>query len=266
VHPVNDPSAPAASSSSAAARTTAPVGAAGTQQARTPSLFRDAEAVIRGQIHPRARRCYQEGLRSDPSQAGRLVIRVHIAPSGDVDESIVASNNGLASSVADCVADAARQAHFDPPGDLGSTISIPFNFIREIVADAGGESSPFEANAGPAMTASSTQGSERGAATDKYLAQLASWFAANFQIRGKIPFERLKTLHAFAYVTVTPDRKVGSFSVVRPSGDASFDYEVRAALGRLQERGAELPAPPMPNMLGQSLPVGFQCTVRQMCE
>ena len=68
------------------------------------------------------------------------------------------------------------------------------------------------------------EGSEQGAANgtetdplkaraaDMYRAQLASWFAAHFQIRGKIPFDTLKTLHAAAVVTVTADRKVGSFT------------------------------------------------------
>jgi hypothetical protein len=101
-----------------------------------------------------------------------------------------------------------------------------------------------------------------------YRGQLASWFAGHFQIRGKIPFDKLKTLHAAAVVTVTGDRKVGSFSVVRPSGDPTFDAEVQATLARIQSSGAELPAPPpmYPDMLGQSLPVGFQCSLQKFCE
>jgi len=69
-------------------------------------------------------------------------------------------------------------------------------------------------------------------------------------------------------VTVTGDRKVGSFSVVRPSGDPTFDAEVQATLARIQSSGAELPAPPpmYPDMLGQSLPVGFQCSLQKLCE
>ena len=64
---------------------------------------------------------------------------------------------------------------------------------------------------------------------------------------------------------MTADRKVGSFSIVKPSGDPTFDAEVQATLSRIQSSGAELPAPPpmYPDMLGQSLPVGFQCTVRE---
>ncbi len=135
-------------------------------------------------------------------------------------------------------------------------------------------------DSGAVATAASSQGSEQGAANgtetdplkaraaDMYRAQLASWFAARFGIRGKVPFDKLKTLHAAAVVTVTGDRKVGGFSVVRKSGDATFDAEVEATLSRVQSGGAELPAPPpmYPDMLGQSLPVGFQCTVEKLCE
>ena len=64
---------------------------------------------------------------------------------------------------------------------------------------------PADAAAGP-VAADSTEGSEQGAengtetdalkgrAADMYRAQLAAWFASRFQIRGKVPFDVLKTL------------------------------------------------------------------------
>ncbi len=129
-------------------------------------------------------------------------------------------------------------------------------------------------------TASSVQGSEQGSANgtetdplkaraaDLYRAQLAAWFASRFEVRGKIPFEKLKTLHANAQVTVTPDRKVGSFAIVKPSGDPTFDAEVSATLERIRTGGAELPPPPpmYPEILGTSFPVGFGCNVKSLCE
>jgi hypothetical protein len=160
--------------------------------------------------------------------------------------------------------------------------NVPDAAVAPAVVDASATQAPTTTapEGGAVATASSTQGSEQGAANgtetdplkaraaDMYRARLASWFAGHFQIRGKIPFDKLKTLHAAAVVTVTGDRKVGSFSVVRPSGDPTFDAEVTATLGRIQSSGAELPAPPTdyPEMLGQSLPVGFQCTVEKFCE
>jgi outer membrane biosynthesis protein TonB len=162
--------------------------------------------------------------------------------------------------------------------------NVPDAAVAPVVVDAGAPTEQpnltAQVDAGGPTTASSVQGSEQGAANgtetdplkaraaDMYRGQLASWFASRFQIRGKVPFDELKKLHASAVVTVTPDRKVGSFSVVRTSGNATFDAEVQATLARIQGSGAELPAPPpmYPDMLTTSLPVGFQCTVQKICE
>ena len=135
-------------------------------------------------------------------------------------------------------------------------------------------------DAGAVATAASAQGSEQGAANgtetdplkgraaDMYRATIAAWFVARFNIRGKVPFDKLKTLHALAVVNVTPDRKVGSFSIVKPSGDPTFDAQVQATLSGAQSSGAELPAPPpmYPEFLAKSQSVSFQCTVQRACE
>jgi hypothetical protein len=91
----------------------------------------NAEAVIRSQIHPGAKRCYQKGLENDPTQSGRIVILIKVSPSGEVDSASVASNSGLSGGVAGCIASVARRAKFDAPGASGSTISVPFNFVKQ---------------------------------------------------------------------------------------------------------------------------------------
>jgi hypothetical protein len=91
----------------------------------------NAEAVIRSQIHPGAKRCYQRGLESDPTQSGRIVILIKVSPSGEVDSANVASNSGISAGVAACIAGVARRAKFDAPGANGSTISVPFNFVKQ---------------------------------------------------------------------------------------------------------------------------------------
>jgi hypothetical protein len=130
-----------------------------------------------------------------------------------------------------------------------------------------------------AAPVASTEGSEQGAANgtetdplkaraaDMYKAQLAAWFASKFDIRGKVPFEKLKTLHANATVSVE-DRKVTGFTITKPSGDATFDGEVQATLSRIQSSGTELPAPPpmYPEMLAKSQSLSFQCTTQRQCE
>jgi hypothetical protein len=129
-------------------------------------------------------------------------------------------------------------------------------------------------------SALSTEGSEKGATTgtetdplkaraaDMYRAQLQAWFGSQFDIRGKVPFDKLRTLHALVSVSVSEDRKVVGFALQKASGDDVFDGQVRATLSRIQTSGAELPAPPAmyPEMLRSSLPVGFSCTIASRCQ
>ena len=91
----------------------------------------DAEAVIRRQIEPGAKRCYQKGLDSDPTQSGKLVLAIRVAPSGEVESATIASHAGLSAGVADCVAGVARRAKFDRTGPGGAAIVVPFGFIRQ---------------------------------------------------------------------------------------------------------------------------------------
>lgn len=167
--------------------------------------------------------------------------------------------------------------------DAIPTAAVPDAAAAPVAVDASPPETPnltASQDAAAAAPAASTEGSEQGAANgtetdplraraaDMYRAQLQAWFASHFQIRGKIPFDTLKGLHAGATVSVTSDRKVGGFTVDRPSGDSTFDSEVRSTLEQLQSSGVELPAPPpmYPDILRSSLPVGFACTVRRICE
>jgi hypothetical protein len=112
------------------------------------------EAVIRSQIQPGAKRCYQRGLEADPTQSGTLVLLVRVAPNGDVESVNVDSNTGLSQPVANCTMKVAGRAKFDAPGTtpkklaadipppiaeavsqppLGvrSTITVPFLFSKQ---------------------------------------------------------------------------------------------------------------------------------------
>ncbi len=183
-----------------------------------------------------------------------------------------------------------------PPSQQASTASVPND--RHLDAGVAGASSaaaqangtPIDAglvadNTGSAegSTAKEAAGGEqghaegaadgtetdplKGRAADMYRAQLVSWFAQRFDIRGKIPFDDLKRLKATATVSVSSDRKVTDFTVTS-SGDPIFDEEVRSTLSKVKSSGIELPAPPplYPEMLGPSLPVSFRCTIRSQCE
>ena len=142
--------------------------------------------------------------------------------------------------------------------DAGYSLYLP-----DAAPPAPGPETPVT-DAGGVATASSVQGSEQGAsngtetdplkarAADQYRATLAGWFVSRFNIRGKIPFDKLKTLHALATVTIT-DRHVvgfldrqaerGSDLRRRGSGDARGD-----PVGRGRAAGA---APHVPGHAGR---------------
>lgn len=87
-----------------------------------------AEAVLRGQINPAAKSCYESDPDSKSRRPGRLVILIKLAPGGEVDSVSVSSNVGLSPSVASCVTSAARAARFAAPGANGATVRAAFAF------------------------------------------------------------------------------------------------------------------------------------------
>lgn len=145
-------------------------------------------------------------------------------------------------------------------------------------ADPAEKTADLEPDAGPPPATTSSgapEGVSSGTETDPlkaqhvslYRAQLRAWFQGRFAIRGKVPFERLKTLLATATVQIDGARRVGGYTITG-SGDPVFDGEVDHTLTTARASGAELPPPPdqYPDVLGSSLVVTFQCTVASLCE
>ncbi|MGA2449013.1 MAG: AgmX/PglI C-terminal domain-containing protein [Polyangiaceae bacterium] len=120
-----------ASTSAGTAAKVVPVGKVDLGASSMSVPVSNAEAVIRRDIHPGAKRCYQKGLEVDPTQSGKIVVLIKVAPNGEVDSASVVSNTGLTPGVASCIVSAARRAKFDAPGATGSTISVPFNFVKQ---------------------------------------------------------------------------------------------------------------------------------------
>ena len=104
-------------------------------------------------------------------------------------------------------------------------------------------------------------------AADTYRGQLAAFFLRRFDIKGKLPFDQMKKLHASATVTVSNDRHVTGFSF-SPSGDSIFDAEAKRVLQSIQSNGTLVPAPPpaYPELIAKPFPVVFQCSVQSACE
>jgi hypothetical protein len=166
-----------------------------------------------------------------------------------------------------------------PPLDAAVTEAGQDPSDAEVVAktdqpelDANVDAGPDPQLTGEGSAAGSKDGTEvdplKAQAKDMYKAQLSAWFSSRFNIKGKIPFETLKTLFAGATVTVTAERKVGGFTITKPSGNPVFDGELEKTLAGIQASGAVLPPPPpmYPDILGSSVPLGFSCKVQKVCE
>ena len=89
----------------------------------------NAEAVIRRELYPRARRCYQRALDIDSTQAGKVLLTLRVGASGEVASVGAESRGGLSRAVSCCVAGAAQGLRFAPPGPSGSTLSVGVDFL-----------------------------------------------------------------------------------------------------------------------------------------
>jgi hypothetical protein len=78
----------------------------------------NARAVLAG-MTPGFRRCYNVGLREDPTiVAGGVELGVSIAANGEVSAVVPSKGKGLGSKVISCVVQRARSAMFSPPHKL----------------------------------------------------------------------------------------------------------------------------------------------------
>ncbi|AKV01732.1 putative abductin-like protein [Labilithrix luteola] len=90
----------------------------------------DADRVIAG-LRARFRSCYQQGLNSDPSMSGKVIISAKVGPNGEVSSADVSQNTGLSPTVASCIANVVKRATFSAPGGGGSTLQIPVTFVQQ---------------------------------------------------------------------------------------------------------------------------------------
>ena len=94
-------------------------------------------------------------------------------------------------------------------------------------------------------------------AVSLYRAKLINWFNRRWRVPTEIPCEELVKLSASAVANVGGDRSVVAYTLTRPSGNASFDASVRAAMEA--SVGQQLPPPPpnYPDILGGTVSTGF---------
>ena len=87
-----------------------------------------SEAVVRGQINPAARSCYQNEPDSKSKGPARLAILIKLTPAGDVDSVSVSGNVAVSPSLAACITAAAHAAKFAAPGANGATVRTALTF------------------------------------------------------------------------------------------------------------------------------------------
>jgi hypothetical protein len=88
------------------------------------------DAIVHSQIEPEATRCYAKGLEKNAKQSGTVVLLIKVLPDGKVDSVGAGADGALAVETVDCIQWVAKRAVFDPPGDAGRMIRVPFTFPR----------------------------------------------------------------------------------------------------------------------------------------
>lgn len=78
-------------------------------------------------LRPAFRRCYDVVLEAHPTAAGRITLKLVIAPRGTVTSASTSVTGDLPPSVATCVAQVARTARFSPASDP-TNVTFPIAF------------------------------------------------------------------------------------------------------------------------------------------
>lgn len=88
----------------------------------------DADRVVAG-LRPRFKACYQQGLGTDPSMSGRVVMRASVGTDGRVDLVTITEQTGLSPGVISCLKAVVLKAVFTAPSTR-STLEIPVSFVQ----------------------------------------------------------------------------------------------------------------------------------------
>lgn len=113
----------------AAAPTVAPTIATATAAPTATASAPSTDALVVAKLRPKFRDCYNAGLRTDPSMAGTMVVRIDVGPGGKPSDVERASGSGLSPAVEACILGAARGATYDA-SLAGMTMRIPVTFVR----------------------------------------------------------------------------------------------------------------------------------------
>jgi hypothetical protein len=97
-----------------------------------------------------------------------------------------------------------------------------------------------------------------------YRGVLSGWFNARVAGGGGGGGEPHELLRAIATITLTPERRVASFSL-KGSGNAAYDARIQGKLAAIVASGATLPAPPDGEDVPPQIRVAFSCRPNERC-
>lgn len=90
----------------------------------------NANAVV-ARMSAGFRRCYNQGLSSNPDMSGRVNVTARIGPGGEVQSVTATPSGSISADVANCIAARVRSARFDPPEGGAATINIPVTLVQQ---------------------------------------------------------------------------------------------------------------------------------------
>jgi hypothetical protein len=99
-----------------------------------PKTGPNDNAIVRAQIAPGVKRCYQKQLKPSPSVVGRMTLVLKVARSGDVED-VNVEGGGAFGPLTSCMMGVAKRAHFDTASEEG-IVRVPFDFDKDGVTEA----------------------------------------------------------------------------------------------------------------------------------
>lgn len=127
---IGQTSAGGAATAGTAAKVAGPKPVVGSSASVAGGSVNNAQRVVAG-MTPGFRRCYTNGLASNPDMSGSVRVTAKIGPGGEVLSVSATPSGTISGDVASCIASRVRSAQFDPPEGGAATIVIPVTLVQQ---------------------------------------------------------------------------------------------------------------------------------------
>ncbi len=89
----------------------------------------NASALV-GRMRWRFRRCYEQGLASNPEMQGSVTLVAKIGPNGEV-QGVSGGGGGGLGAIVPCLKAVVSSGGFSPPEGGGANVTIPITFVKQ---------------------------------------------------------------------------------------------------------------------------------------